>query len=61
MSTSTGLCRFGVCRMFKFMVGAGKAAFMSVTEVIVVAEADMVLFFFYFGWFSYSASSVGDY
>ncbi len=47
--------------MLRFTVGAGKAAFMSVTEVIVVAEADMVMLFFDFGWFSYSASSVGDY
>jgi hypothetical protein len=30
--------------MLRFTVGAGKAAFMSVTEVIVVAEADMVMF-----------------
>ncbi len=40
--------------MFKFMVGAGKAAFMSVTEVIVVAEVDMVMIFFHFGWLSNS-------
>ncbi len=37
--------------MLRFTVGAGKAAFMSVTEVIVVAEADMVMLFFDFGWF----------
>jgi len=40
--------------MLRFTVGAGKAAFMSVTEVIVVAEADMVLVFLKFGWFSIS-------
>jgi hypothetical protein len=28
------------------MVGAGKAAFMSVTEVMVVAEVDMLMLFF---------------
>ena len=38
--------------MFKFMVGAGKAAFMSVTEVIVVAEVDMLMLFVVFTRFS---------
>jgi len=47
--------------MLRFMVGAGKAAFMSVTEVMVVAEVDMASVFVELMVFFYSASSVGDY
>ena len=69
MRISTKLCRFGVPTIVKFVGGAGKAAFMSVTDVMVAAvmmdvdgrqvndgflgKGSILVY--------YSASSVGDY